>query len=159
MSKFLKIRVEKKEEKFRGCSLFVSGLKAKTKGDGTLEMSGFPSLFQPVLLASNCRSSNLFLTECETRIVNYGPSFLLRLGHKSKRKNEITARILTERFNKKNTDKINTNTVIVQILLTMYGRGNIHLINKWVFVLFSLNRACKSKNVILDQLLHVQCPI
>ena len=37
----------------------------------------------------------------------------------------------------------------------MYGRGNIHLINKWVFVLFSLYRACKSKNIILDQLLHV----
>ena len=41
----------------------------------------------------------------------------------------------------------------------MYGRGNIHLINKWVFVLFSLYRACKSKNIILDQLLHVQSPI
>ena len=54
---------------------------------------------------------------------------------------------------------MNTNTVIVQILLTMNGRGNIHLINKWVFVLFSLYRACKSKNIILDQLLHVQSPI
>ena len=41
----------------------------------------------------------------------------------------------------------------------MYGRGNIHLINKWVFVLFSLYRACKSNNIILDQLLHVQSPI
>ena len=41
----------------------------------------------------------------------------------------------------------------------MYGRGNIHLINKWVFVLFSLYRACKSKNIILDQLLHVQSSV
>ena len=41
----------------------------------------------------------------------------------------------------------------------MNGGGNIHLINKWVFVLFSLYRACKSKYVVLDQLLHVQCPI
>ena len=63
---------------------------------------------------------------------------------------DIIKRILT---------KINTNTVVVLILLTTYGRGNILLINKWVFVLFSLYRACKSKNVILDQLLHVQCPI
>lgn len=80
MSKFLKIRVEKKEENYtlRGCSLFVSGLKVKTKRrwhPRNVWFSFFFNAYVKKLLASIYRSSNLFVTEFEIRIVNYGPRF------------------------------------------------------------------------------------